>query len=187
MVERLNYVSRILSLLNSEIGEEKAVLGFSGAPYTLACYMVEGQGRKLFVKIRRMMYHDPELYGKLMDKLTRAVITYLTMQIESGAAAVQLFDTWAGDLNREDYRHFVLPYMQQIISSLKTHDVPVIYYINGVGNLLDIVQETDADVLGIDWRISLADVRQRLGHDTVVQGNLDPTALFLPPENPAKK
>ncbi len=180
--KKLDYVAGVIRTVYREIGQEKAVLGFSGAPYTLACYMIEGGSSKHFLKIRELMYHNRPVFETLMDKLATAVIEYLKMQAACKVTAIQLFDTWAGELNPEDYRRFVLPVNRKIVSALKSLDIPVIYYINGIGNLLEIAGEIGADVIGVDWRLTLADVRKRLGPDTVVQGNLDPVLLFAPAE-----
>ena len=126
------------------------------------------------------MYTQPEVYDRLLVKIADAVAEYLTMQISASVNAVQLFDSWAGELSVSDYRRFALPYVQRIIQKLKATGIPVIYFINGVGVLLEAAGESGADVMGIDWRISLTDARRRLGVDQVVQGNLDPAVLFAP-------
>ncbi len=179
---KLDYVAQTLQTVRREVGKEKAVLGFSGAPFTLACYMIEGGSSKHYIKVREMMYHDPQAFERLMDLLADAVTDYMLMQIESSATAVQLFDTWAGELNPEDYERFIVPVVSKIIENIKPTNVPVIYYMNGIGNLLEPAAKTGADVIGVDWRLTLADVRRRLGQETVVQGNLDPALLFAPEE-----
>lgn len=179
--EKLDYVVQVIKRVYDEVGHEKAVLGFSGAPFTLACYMIEGGSSKHFLKIREAMYHQPDVFHELMDKLANAVIEYFTMQAETGVTAVQLFDTWAGELSHYDYDNFVLPYVQKIIDSVPDR-LPVIYYINGIGNLLSRAERTGADVIGVDWRLDLCEVRCQLGERTVVQGNLDPAVLVAPPE-----
>jgi uroporphyrinogen decarboxylase len=178
----LEYVAKALQNTYREIKDDIALLGFSGAPYTLACYMVEGGSSKTFHAIKSLMHKDPGLFEELMEKLTEVVIEYLKMQIDSSVTAVQLFDTWAADLAPEDFKRFVLPYVTRIIEKLSPEGVPVIYYINGIGNLLELAGRSGADVLGIDWRIRLSDVRKRLGEKQVVQGNLDPSILFAPEE-----
>lgn len=185
--KKLDYVGGVIRAVYKEIGHEKAVLGFSGAPYTLACYMIEGGSSKHFLKVRELMYHNRPVFEKMMDKLASAVIEYLYMQIACNVTAVQLFDTWAGELNPEDYRRFVLPVIQKIVSALKPKGIPIIYYINGIGNLLEFAKESGADAVGVDWRLTLADVRRRLGEDTVVQGNLDPALLFAPADEIRKR
>jgi uroporphyrinogen decarboxylase len=186
MEKKLNYVIQTIRNVHREIGNEKAILGFSGAPYTLACYMLEGGSSKNFLKIREMMYHNPALFHSLMDKLTDAVTEYLLMQLDANITAVQLFDTWAAELNPQDFITFVLPYVQKIIQNIKGKNLPIIYYINGIGNLLHQAALTGADIIGIDWRINLSDVRDTLGEKTILQGNLDP-ALLVAPENVIKQ
>ncbi|MCP4215594.1 MAG: uroporphyrinogen decarboxylase [bacterium] len=183
LTTRLDYVAQLIRSVKKEVGKEKAVLGFSGAPFTLACYMTEGGSSKNFLAVREMMYHHPQLLEELLDKLTIAVTEYLTMQMEENVNAVQLFDTWAGHLNPVDYDRFVLPYVSKIISNLKGKGIPVIYYINGIGNLLQRASDSGADIIGVDWRLDLSEVREKLGPETVVQGNLDPALLFAPPED----
>jgi uroporphyrinogen decarboxylase len=182
MTKKLSYVAGTIRNVYNEVGQEKAVLGFSGAPYTLACYMIEGGSSKHFVKVREMMYHKPALFKELLDILADAVVEYLLMQMEAGVTAVQLFDTWAGELNPIDYNRFVLPVVRSIFDRIKGKNLPLIYYINGIGNLLGQVKQCGADIIGVDWRLSLADVRAKMGEDTVVQGNLDPALLFAPEE-----
>ncbi len=180
--ESLGYVKAAIRNVRSELGDDWPVLGFSGAPYTLACYMTEGGGSKTFHKLKLMMHRTPWIYEKLMNRITDLSAAYLEMQVKASATAVQLFDSWAGDLSPRDYEHFVLPYVKRIIDHLKPLGAPVIYYINGIGNLLESVDKTGADVIGVDWRISLSDVRRRIGRDRVVQGNLDPALLFADAE-----
>jgi uroporphyrinogen decarboxylase len=187
MTGKLDYVSGVIRTVYNEVGAEKAVLGFSGAPYTLACYMIEGGGSKHFLKVREMMYHNPTLFKSLLDKLADAVVEYMLMQMECGISAIQLFDTWAGELNPEDYDRFVLPVVQKIFEKIKVKKVPLIYYINGIGNLIQRAKESGADVIGVDWRLTLEDVRNTLGQDTIVQGNLDPALLFATPEEIRKR
>ena len=174
----LGYVGQAIEAVRAEVGQDFPVLGFSGAPYTLASYMVEGGSSKSYHRIKSLMYTRPEVYDRLLVKIADAVADYLLMQITASVNAVQLFDSWAGELSVPDYRRFALPYVQRIIQRLKTAGVPVIYFINGVGVLLETAAESGADVMGIDWRVSLTDARRRLGADRVVQGNLDPAVLF---------
>ncbi len=182
VTKELGYVADVIRCVRKEVGHEKAVLGFSGAPYTLANYMVEGGSSKHFYKIKSLMYTDPEAFSTLLSRLSDVVVEYLAMQMDASATAVQLFDSWAGELTPEDFRRFVLPHVQSIISRLKSKNVPVIYYVNGIGNLVPELKEIGADVIGVDWRINLSEVRRQLGEKTIVQGNLDPTLLFGPEE-----
>ena len=180
--ESLSYVGDALRLTRQQLGDEYALLGFSGAPYTLASYMVEGGSSKSYHQLKGLMYGAPAVYDRLLSVLADAVAEYLEMQVDAGADAVQLFDSWAGELSPVDFEQFALPYVQRIIKRVKAKGAPVIYFVNGVGNLLTPTQASSADVLGIDWRIELKTVRERLGADTVVQGNLDPGVLFAPTE-----
>lgn len=163
-------------------GLEVPLIGFSGAPFTLATYMIEGGGSKNFLHTKRMMFQNPGLFNMLMDKITLTVISYLTAQIRAGAQAVQLFDSWAGALASGDYKEYALPYVKRAISELKKEGVPVIYFANDCAGLLKEVKKTGADVIGVDWRIDLHEAIKKLGKKYAVQGNLDPCALFLPRE-----
>jgi len=144
--------------------------------------MIDGMGGKGFGKTRAMMFQDPALLKALLERLAEMVGDYLEMQIEASITGFQLFDTWACDLPEAEFREFALPYANRVFERLSGKGVPSIYYINGMGNLLEAAAGAGADLLGIDWRVSLADVRRRLGEDQVVQGNLDPFALHGPAE-----
>jgi len=183
----LDYVTGALRNVIGEVGEEKAVLGFSGAPFTLACYMVDGLGAKGFIKTRAMMYRDPALFTDLLNKIGDVVADYVQMQIEAGITAYQLFDTWVGDLPGEEFRRFALPAVARVFERLSGKGAPGIYYINGIGNLLEDAAGCGSQALGIDWRVGLGDVRKRTRPDMVVQGNLDPVALFGKPEEIRRK
>lgn len=157
------------------------LIGFSGAPFTLATYMIEGGTSKNFLITKKMMFQEPQLYASLMDKITETVIRYLKAQIIAGAQAIQLFDTWAGVLSPGDFKEYALPYVKRIISSLKSNlKVPIIYFVGQCAGLLEEVKNCGADVIGIDWRINIDDAIKRLGKGFSVQGNLDPCALFMP-------
>lgn len=186
-LESLAYVGNSLRAIREEAGEDMTVLGFAGAPYTIASYMVEGGSSKSFHKLKGLMYNSPDTYDSMIDKVVDLTADYLEMQLESGADAVQLFDSWAGELNITDYRRFALPAVQRIIERVSRKGAPVIYFLNGVGNLLEAANECGAQVLGIDWRVDLATVRKRLGDSLVVQGNLDPAVLFAPSDVIKKK
>ena len=156
------------------------LIGFSGAPFTLASYIVEGGGSKSFAHLKSLMYQDRTVYNALMEKLSIVTANYLNGQIESGAQIIQIFDTWAGILTRSDYREYVLPYIQLVIESLNREEVPVIYFVGNGSHLLDITKEVNSDVVGLDWRIDIDKAREILGKGVPVQGNLDPTYLFAP-------
>ncbi|HTR44847.1 MAG TPA: uroporphyrinogen decarboxylase [Thermodesulfovibrionales bacterium] len=158
------------------------LIGFSGAPFTLATYMIEGGSSKNFLNTKKMMFQNPGLFHAFMEKITQTVISYLASQIRAGAQAVQIFDSWAGVLTPEDYREFAVPYVKTAVSELRKEGVPIIYFVNDCSALLGDVKKSAAEVIGIDWRVDLRDAVKKLGKKFVVQGNLDPCALFLPKE-----
>ena len=175
----MRYVTNAIRMLKTELGDTP-LIGFSGAPITLATYMIEGGSSKTFTMLRRFMATNPDATHSLLRKLTDTVARYLLAQIEAGVDAVQIFDTWAGLLSPIDYEAWALPDLQQIVRALKPSGVPIIYYANGAGMLLNQIGEIGADVIGIDWRTPLCTARKILGEQTAVQGNLDPCALFAP-------
>jgi len=146
----------------------------------MAAYIVEGESSKDFLLLKSLMYREPLLYHALMEKLSLVVSDYLSAQIQAGAQAVQLFDTWSGILSPRDYREFVLPHVRRIVERVKTPGVPFILFGVGTAGLLEIMVETGADVLGIDWRTSMKDARRRLGPNLPLQGNLEPAVLYAP-------
>lgn len=178
----LGYVGDVIREVRRVGGDELAIVGFCGAPYTLLSYMVEGGSSKHFDRLKGLMYREPELFASLMRDICEYLGDFLQMQAEAGADALQIFDTWATILGPRDYAFYVLPYLQKLIARIRAKGIPLIYYINGIGNLLELARDTGADVLGIDWRIELAEVRQRLGKMQIVQGNLDPGILFADPD-----
>ena len=155
------------------------LIGFSGAPFTLASYLIEGGGSRNYVHTKTLMYSAPVAWHALMHKLSDAVSSYLNNQIAAGADAVQLFDSWVGCLAPDDYRQFVLPHMRRLIGAI-TPGVPVIHFGTGTCGLLELMLAAGGDVIGLDWRVELDDGWQRLGDRVAVQGNLDPVALFAP-------
>jgi uroporphyrinogen decarboxylase len=163
------------------LGPEVPVLGFAGAPWTLATYMVEGKTKEGFATVKSFLYHEPKTFRALLQKIAHATIPYLKAQIAAGAAAVQLFDTWCGELNLRDYQDFALPAVQEIISSI-AGSVPVIYYTKASQHLLSAVAQSGAQVLSVDWRADLAELRASLGPKVALQGNVDPAVLFGPAE-----
>jgi uroporphyrinogen decarboxylase len=168
-------------LLKKTLDGRLPVLGFAGAPYTLACYAVEGKTARHYAKTKAFMLTDPEGFKLLLDRLAEAAADLLVAQIEAGAELVQLFDTWAGDLMPDEFRAFALPYASKVIERVKKTGCPIVYFVNGVGGKLTDIAGSGADVIGIDWRVSLADVRKDLGPRVVLQGNLDPCTLYAPP------
>jgi uroporphyrinogen decarboxylase len=181
-LEKTHFVMETIRLLRRQLDGEVPVIGFAGAPWTLAAYMIEGGGSRNCAEIKRMMYVEPALLEALLDKIADAVILYLKAQIEAGAQVVQLFDTWAGELSPEDYERFALPYQQKIFDSIDRSAAPAILFVNGCGAVLEKMARSGADVLSIDWRVELSQARARLGPDIALQGNLDPCALLSTPE-----
>lgn len=172
------FVLDILKKLRQELRDEVPLIGFAGAPFTLASYMIEGGGSRNFSVIKAMLYGDPATLHALLDKTAETVSLYVRAQIEAGAEAIQLFDTWAGELSAEQYREFALPYTQRIFESIANLGVPRILFVNGCAALLEAMAESGADVLSVDWRVDLGEVRQRLGSGIAVQGNVDPCVLL---------
>ena len=160
------------------------LIGFVGAPFTLAAYMVEGGGSKSWLGVKRLMRQEPQVAHRLFGKIADAVAQYAAAQVEAGCSAIQIFDSWGGELGPEDFEAWTLPYVQQIVQTVKKKkaDVPVIFFGTGMSTLLRQMKKTGADVIGLDWRIEIDEARAILGDDVAVQGNLDPTALFLPKE-----
>jgi uroporphyrinogen decarboxylase len=182
--ESVPFVFEILETLRRELESRQIpLLGFAGAPFTLAAYLVEGRGSKDFGNLKRMMHREPKILGALMAKLTECTITYLNAQIDAGAQAVQLFDTWAGLLSAKEFREWVLPSHQEISSRLQRDKAPLILYINNGAHLLKDSIDSGADVLSLDWRVNLADAARRFGDRVSFQGNLDPCALAAPSED----
>ena len=172
-----HFVMETIRLLRKEL--KVPLIGFAGAPFTCATYLIEGGSSKVFWETKRMMYTQPELFHSLMEKITQSTIGYLQAQARAGAQALQIFDSWAGILAPCDFSTFALPYVQKIIASLKQFDIPIIYFANNGATLLDLSVSSGADVIGLDWRINIGDAIQRVGKKAV-QGNLDPFALLLP-------
>ena len=175
------FVGAIIKKLRQELRNAVPLIGFAGAPWTLSSYLVEGGGSKNFAEIKSLAYREPRLVHALLDKLASTVGSYLLFQIESGAQVIQLFDTWAGELNRSDYEEFALPYTRKIFEAIGSR-VPRILYVNGCASILDSMVSSGAEVLSIDWRISMAEARRRSGERVALQGNLDPCVLLGPKE-----
>jgi uroporphyrinogen decarboxylase len=182
MEQDVPYVLETIRILRRELAAKVPLIGFGGAPFTLACYMVEGKGSKDFAKIKEMMYKAPQLYAALMEKITMMSMEYLNAQIKAGAQAIQIFDTWGGILSPTDYEKYVLPYTTKLINGLNRMETPVIHFVKGAGTMLDSVQKAGGDVMGLDWHTNLGKARDILGQKIAVQGNLDPTVLYAPKE-----
>lgn len=174
----LKYVLDAVSLTKRELNGRVPLIGFSGSPWTLLTYMVEGGGSKSFSKVKKMIFNNPKLAHKILDKLASAISVYLSAKIEAGANAVQIFDTWGGILSQEDYQEFSLQYVEKIISNIKRVNEPVIYFPKGVHSNLEKVANCGADVLGLDWTMNLGKVRELIGDKVALQGNMDPTTLY---------
>jgi uroporphyrinogen decarboxylase len=162
-------------------GPEVPVLGFAASPWTLACYMVEGRTKEGFATVKSFLYREPKVFRDLLQRISKATILYLKGQIAAGVSAVQLFDTWCGELNLADYTEFVLPAVQEIIAGLGCV-VPVIYYTKASHHLLPSIVKAGANVLSVDWRVSLKEIRTLAGSRVALQGNLDPAVLLGPKE-----
>jgi uroporphyrinogen decarboxylase len=176
----LPFIKTILQALRSEIGEKSTVLGFVGAPWTLAAYAVEGKGSKTYSIIKNMAFSDPTILHQLLAKLADAIAIYARYQIDCGAQVVQMFDSWAGQLSPQDYDTFALPYQQRVFQQVKqTHpDTPLILLVSGSAGVLERMAQSGADIVSVDWAVDMADARARLGKQVKVQGNLDPGVLF---------
>ncbi|KGK42829.1 uroporphyrinogen decarboxylase [Nitrincola sp. A-D6] len=182
----LDYVMNAVKTIRSALNGRVPLIGFSGSPWTLATYMVEGGSSKDFRHIKQMMYATPEVMHQLLDKLAQSVTDYLNEQIRSGAQAVQIFDTWGGVLSPQMYMEFSLRYMRQIVDGLiREHDgrkVPVILFTKNGGQWLETMAEAGADALGLDWTTNIDDARRRVGDKVALQGNMDPSVLYASPE-----
>lgn len=176
-VEELDYVFEAIKLIREALPGDIPLLGFAGAPFTLASYCIEGGGSRNYVRTKSLMYNDEGAWTELMAKLVDTVIQYLRGQISAGCQAVQVFDSWAGCLSPSDYRRYVLPHTQRLIAGVIDH-APVINFLTGNPALLPLQKEAGGTVMGVDWRIDLADARQVFGLDTAVQGNMDPVSIY---------
>lgn len=156
------------------------LIGFAGAPFTLASYAIEGGSSRDYFKTKALMYAAPKLWHQLLSALAKVVVHYLNVQIHAGAQAIQLFDSWVGCLNPSDYEEYVLPHSQYIFKELKTAGVPLIYFGTGTATLLPLMRQAGSDVMGVDWRVHLDDAWDTIGHDIAIQGNLDPMVLNAP-------
>lgn len=176
----LDYVGEAIRLARRALNGRVPLIGFAGAPFTLASYAIEGGGSRNYILTKRMMYREPDVWHELMEKFARVVTGYLRCQIRSGAQAIQLFDSWVGCLSAGDYAEYVLPHVQLIFEGLKREGVPMIHFGTGTTALLRKMREAGGDVIGVDWRIPLDEAWAMIGHDRAVQGNLDPVVLYAP-------
>ena len=176
-VETLDYVFEAVKLIRAELAADIPLLGFAGAPFTLASYCIEGGGSKNYIHTKSMMYNDESAWNTLMSKLVDSVIIYLIAQVEAGCQAVQVFDSWAGCLSPSDYRRYVLPHTRRLIQSVLPH-APVINFLTGNPALLPLQKEAGGTVMGVDWRIDLGEAWNVFGDQFAVQGNMDPVSLY---------
>ncbi|MGD8320856.1 MAG: uroporphyrinogen decarboxylase [Gemmatimonadota bacterium] len=179
--ESTPFVLEALKLVRADLRPDAALIGFAGAPFTLFCYLVQGGGSKDFMEARAFLRSEPEAASGLLGRLGRSMGRYLVAQAEAGADALMLFDSWVGLLSPSSFQHFVLPVLKETVASIRSRvDRPIIYFANGGTQLLPWLHEVGADVLGVDWAVPMSRAVEELGAHTVVQGNLDPAALFAP-------
>ncbi len=181
-LQSMGFVMEAVASIRAAVPRDKALLGFAGAPFTLATYMIEGGGSRDFPHAKSLMFNDPVAFRDLLERIADTVAPYLSAQIDAGADAVQLFDTWAGLLSPQDFEDFAMPAARAVIRRVRRPGVPVIYFVNGIGPVVEAAARSEADVLGVDFRVRLSDVIARLGDGAVVQGNLDPLLLLGPEE-----
>jgi len=175
--EQMPYLMESIKTVKRELNGKVPLIGFSGAPFTLASYIIEGGGSRNYENTKMMMYKEPETWHLLMEKLTDMVVVYLDAQIQAGAQVVQVFDSWVGCLSPLDYEEFVFPHQKKLFDKLNK-SVPHIHFAFGASHLIDLVPKAGGDVIGIDWRVNLDEAWKRIGYDKGVQGNLDPVSLY---------
>jgi uroporphyrinogen decarboxylase len=178
--EATPYVMEAIRLVRRELDGKQAVIGFSGAPFTLACYLIEGRPSRDYGIAKSLMYGRPEIWHALMEKLTEITIRYLVAQTRAGVNVIQLFDSWVGALSPSVYRRFVFPYTQRIFQAIKETGTPSIHFGTSTGTLLETMAEAGGDIICVDWRFDLDDAWKRIGYERGIQGNLDPTLLLAP-------
>ncbi len=176
----LEYVAKAIEKVASHFGDQLGIIGFCGAPFTLASYMIEGGSSRNYIFTKQMMYSEPYAWQKLLDKLVAVLIPYCKQQVDAGADVIQIFDSWVGSLSVEDYRDYALPVTTRLVRAVQDLGVPVIYFGVDTASLLPAMRETGADVIGLDWRTPLAEGWKAMNYACAVQGNLDPITLFAP-------
>ncbi len=177
--EDVPYLLKAIRMVKKELNGKVPLIGFSGSPFTLASYIIEGEGSKNYVHAKGLMYSDPQGWKTLLDKISDVIIVYLNAQIDAGVDCVQLFDSWVGCLGPDDYKNFALPYTKKVIAGVKK-TVPLINFSTNTGTYLNLVKEAGGDVVGVDWRVRLDEAWKTIGYDKGIQGNLDPVVLFAP-------
>src|SRR2546426_8338601 len=176
--EATPYVMEAIRLVRRELAGKQAVIGFSGAPFTLACYLIEGRPSRDYAIAKSLMYGQPETWHALMNKLTEVVSCYLVAQVSAGADVVQLFDSWVGALSPGAYKRFVQPYTQRVFEAVKQTGTPSIHFGTGTASLLELMAEAGGDIISVDWRVDLDKAWERIGYERGIQGNLDPALLL---------
>lgn len=176
----LDYVGESIALARRHLDDRVPVIGFVGAPFTLASYMIEGRGSRHYAATKSLMWSDPSGWRELMERIVAVLAPYAASQVAAGASAIQVFDSWVGALSPSDYERFVLPHSRELVRRIQSGGVPVIHFGTGNAGFLDVFCRAGGDVLGLDWRVDLAEAWKRAGHETPVQGNLDPLALLAP-------
>jgi uroporphyrinogen decarboxylase len=178
--EELRHVLEAVRIVRRELSPEIALIGFAGGPFTIASYLIEGGSSRHFAQAKRFMYAEEAAWHRLLDCIARVTLDYLRAQVESGADAVQLFDSWVGCLGPDDYRKYVMPHSSMIFRGLRDLDIPTIHFGTGTSSLLELLREAGGTVIGVDWRVEIDVARRRLGNSVAIQGNLDPVAMFAP-------
>ncbi|MCZ6688820.1 MAG: uroporphyrinogen decarboxylase [Planctomycetota bacterium] len=178
--EGLGFVLEAIRIAREEIADRIPLIGFAGAPFTLASYAIEGGASRNYLKTKSLMWREPQTWNLLLTKIADVILDYLRAQVDAGAQAIQLFDSWVGCLSPRDYEQFVLPHSRSILEGLRDKGVPLIHFGTSTGAILDRMKEAGGDVIGVDWRVPIDLAWDRVGSDVAIQGNLDPTALFAP-------
>jgi uroporphyrinogen decarboxylase len=178
--EATPYVFEAIRILRRDLSGRAALVGFSGAPFTIACYMVEGRPSRDYARAKSLMLGEPAIWQQLMETVTEVIVRYLRGQVEAGVQLVQLFDSWVGVLSPRDYERSVLPYSARIFQEMRALEVPTIHFGTGAASLLELMARAGGDLMSLDWRVSLDDAWARIGHDRGVQGNLDPVVMYAP-------
>src|SRR5688572_4407552 len=185
--EGLPHVLQAIRLIRAELDGKTPLIGFAGAPFTLASYLIEGGKSSHFAKVKKFMYEEPGAFGALLEKLSDVVALYLRAQVAAGAQAVQLFDSWVGCLGPDDYREYVMPHVHRLLASVSATGVPVIHFGTDTGSLLELQREAGGTVMGVDFRTPIDKAWERVGFDRAIQGNLDPLLLCAPVEVAKKR
>ncbi|HUG80447.1 MAG TPA: uroporphyrinogen decarboxylase, partial [Bryobacterales bacterium] len=176
----LNYVGEAIAEAKKLINGRVPLIGFVGAPFTLASYMIEGGSSRNYVRAKSLMYNEPKTWARLLDKIVEVLVPYAASQVVHGAEVIQVFDSWVGALAPGDYEKYLLPHSRMLIRAIQSTGVPVIHFSTGGGSFLPLLHQAGADVLGLDWRVRIDEAWASIGHEAAVQGNLDPVALFAP-------